>query len=189
MKWLDAFVAALAKALGWRRVDEMEYLPPKPLPEAQNAPQEPGTVPVAVQVPVPSPTVPESGGLKWDTVENARHSVRVICDQMGLTVQQKNELCATVGAESGWQSYYLSGPRKGQPVKLENTDDGMVWSTDWGICQVNDYFHIGKGKSFPSVEYVLKNPETCIRWMAKQWKAGHANWWVAHSSGAYKSFL
>lgn len=154
----------------------------------------PASAPVQPVVPVPAPieetVLPAPEPLRWDTVEAARHSVRVICDEEGLTVQQKNELCATVGAESGWQSYYLSGSKKGQPVKLENKNDvGNVWSTDWGIIQLNDWYHIGPGKSFPSVEYVLSNPEACIRWMCTQWKAGHANWWIAHKNGSYKKFL
>ena len=127
--------------------------------------------------------------VSWDTVAGARHNVRVICDQEGLTIDQKNNLCATVGAESGWQSYYLTGPNKGQPVKQENVSKGRVWSTDWGIIQINDWYHIGKGKEFPSVPYVLNNPEACIRWMARMWKAGHANWWMGYTSGNYKKYL
>lgn len=156
---------------------------PKPAADAVFEPSKPTPKPVPV-------TVPESEVLKWDTVANARKSVRIICDQEGLTVTQKNELCATVGAESGWQSYYLSGKKKGQPVKLENKGkDGKVWSTDWGIMQCNDWYHIGKGKSFPSVAYVLDNPEACIRWMARNWKAGRAHWWIAYKSGLYKQYL
>lgn len=146
-----------------KAVEEIEYVP---LP-----PQPPTDVP---ESPVEAPKY------RWDTVEAARHSVRVICDEEGLTVKQKNELCATVGAESGWQSYHLSGPMKGQPVKLENKDEtGKVWSTDWGICQINDWYHIGPSKSFPSSKYVLDNPEACIRWMCKQWRAGRGSWWIA----------
>lgn len=127
--------------------------------------------------------------LLWDTVQNARHSVRVICDQEGLTWADKNDLCATVGAESGWMSYYLSGPKKGQPVIRQNIENGKVWSTDFGISQINDHFHIGPGKSFPSSQYVLDNPEACIRWMCKQWKLGNRNWWIAYKHGAYKAYL
>lgn len=139
--------------------------------------------------PPQAPVEPPKPTYLWDTKEHARHSVRVICDEMGLTVQQKNDLCATVGAESGWQSYYLTGLKKGQPVKRENKKGGIVWSTDWGISQINDWYHIGKGKEFPSVEYVLNNPEAVIRWMCKMWKAGHADWWIAYKSGAYRAYL
>jgi hypothetical protein len=39
-------------------------------------------------------------------------------------------------------SYYVSGPKNGQPVKRENLDkNGKLWSTDWGICQWNDFYH------------------------------------------------
>lgn len=143
------------------------------------------------------PVEPPVNGYKWDTVANARHSVRVICDEEGLTLKQKNELCATVGAESGWQSYYLSGPKKGQPVKLENKKGGVTWSTDWGIAQINDWYNIKEAvtedkhlRFFPTVQYVLDNPELVIRWMCKQWKSGNANWWIAfkQKTPAYKKY-
>lgn len=161
------------------------------------APIATSTPPVAPQ-PAPEPPKPTYNDIlhsselfdTWDTVEKARHNVRAICDQEGLDLRLKNELCATVGAESGWQSYYLSGPQKGKPVIKENrSPNGKVWSTDYGIAQVNSHYHIGPSKSFPSSKYVLDNPEAVIRWMCKQWKAGNANWWVAHLNGSYKSFL
>lgn len=168
---------------------EILYIPTLPMEDPKPAP-----APVPVPVTVPTPSMPK---YLWDTVGNARHSVRVICDEEGLTVDQKNDLCATVGAESGWQSYYLSGPKKGQPVKLDNVKGGVVWSTDWGIAQVNDWFNIKQGFSpaeaalrhFPTHQYVLDNPEACIRWMCTQWKAGNADWWIAHKNGSYKKFL
>jgi hypothetical protein len=166
------------------------------------APKQVATPPIEPVAPPPAPTpaplppepAPAPTALLWDTVEHAKHSVRVICDEEGLTVPQKNDLCATVGAESGWQSYYLAGVLKGKPVKRDNVDPktGEVWSRDWGIAQINDApknAHIGPGKDFPSVPYVLNNPEACIRWMARMWKAGHANWWIAYKSGAYRKFL
>lgn len=158
-----------------------------------------GTLPPDTTItPSPAPSAPVEDNYEtkkynyyeWDTVEKARHSVRVICDEEGLTVKQKNELCATVGAESGWQSYYLSGPKKGQPVKLENKKNGVVWSTDWGIIQLNDHYWIGTGKEFPSVQYVLDNPEACIRFMCRKWKAGQGALWVAfkQKTPAYKKY-
>lgn len=156
--------------------------PPKPLPLP---PPAPAPVPPAP----PAPTPPPAPKYDWSTKAAARHSVRVICDELGLTLEQKDTLCATVGGESGWQSYYLAGAKKGQPVKLENKVNGQVWSTDWGISQINDHYHIGPGKSFASVEFVLNNPEAVIRWMCKQWKAGNRNWWIAYKSGLYKQYL
>lgn len=158
-------------------------VPPHPAPEP----------PKPVEPPKPSYNdILHSSTLfpEWDTVEKSRHNVRAICDQEGLTLTQKNELCATVGAESGWQSYYLSGPQKGKPVIKENrSPNGKVWSTDYGIAQINTHYHIGPGKSFPSSKYVLDNPEACIRWMCKQWKAGNAKWWVAYLNGSFRRFL
>lgn len=150
-------------------------------------------VPAPTPVPTPEPAEPELVHplLKydWSTIESSRHTVRVICDEEGLPVKQKNDLCGTVGAESGWQSYYLKGPKLGQPVIRENFKNGKVWSTDFGVAQINDYYHIGAGKDFPSSQYVLDNPEACIRWMCKQWKAGHQDWWVAHKNKSYLNYL
>lgn len=181
-----SLVLAFVTTILYRSRDTVE-MPVEPS-NSQTPPYEPTTTSTTPEEPVLSPTEPPK--YKWDTVGDAKHSVRLICDEEGLTLKQKDELCATVGAESGWQSYYLTGKKKGQPVKLENKDKtGRVWSTDYGICQINTYFHIGESKTFPSPEYVLNNPEKCIRWMCRQWKAGNAKWWVAYKSGAYKAYL
>lgn len=113
---------------------------------------------------------------QWGTKEEARHSVRVICDEELLTTWDKNDLCATVGAESNWNPRAI-GKKNG---------DG---STDYGICQINDHYWIGKGKQFPSTDYVLENPEACIRWMCRQWKMGNKNWWYGYKNGSYKKYL
>lgn len=142
--------------------------------------------------PTPAPSVSDpapEAKYDWSTPQKAKHSVRVICDEEGLTVQQKNQLCATVGAESGWQSYYVTGPKKGQPVINQNTKNGKIWSTDYGICQVNDFYNIGPGKPFSSVQFVLANPEACIRWMCREWKTGHSSKWNAFTSGLYRDYL
>lgn len=121
----------------------------------------------------------------WSTIEAARHSVRVICDEEGLTVKQKNDLCATIGGESGWQSYYLTGPKKGQPVIRENMRNGKLWSTDRGICQWNDYYH---SKEI-SPEDAQNNNEKAVRLMCRYAKKGQLKQWVAYSSGAYLKYL
>src|SRR3990167_8816070 len=137
---------------------EIPTTTPKPFP-----------VPVLTQLaPIPSPVLPPK--YLWDSKASARHSVRVIADEEGLTVADKNTLCATVACESNFDTQ----------AKNENKKDGRVVSTDWGICQINDHYHIGIGKSFPSVDYVLKNPEACIRWMCKLWKQGKKHWWICY---------
>jgi hypothetical protein len=112
----------------------------------------------------------------WSTKETSRHSVRVICDEEGLTVSDKNDLCATIGGESNWYSKAIGKPNY----------DG---SKDYGIIQLNSKFWIGEGKLFPTTDYVLNNPEPCVRWMCKQWKLGNKNWWYAYKNGSYRKFL
>lgn len=116
----------------------------------------------------------------WDTFANARHSVRVICDEEGLSVLDKNVLCACVQVESNFNP---------QAFHHNKDKNGNILSTDYGICQVNDYWHIGPGKEFPSTDYVLQNPEQDVRWMCKQWKAGNQHLWMSYTSGLYKRYL
>ena len=96
--------------------------------------------------------------------------------EMGMSVDNKNLFCATMGAESGWNVKAIGKPNK----------DG---SRDYGICQINSYYWIGEGKPFPSTDYVLNNPEDCVRWAIKQWKAGHRSYWWAYTNGSYVKFL
>lgn len=126
--------------------------------------------------PVQPAIVPPATKYDWDTPILARHSTRVICDEESLTLEQKNTLCATVGAESGWKPNAIGKP---------NTNG----SRDWGIVQVNDKLWVGEGKAFPTTAYVLANPEECVRWMCTQWKAGHRNWWMGYTSNNYKAYL
>lgn len=132
--------------------------------------------PVAVSI---TPTVPGVDTLEpWTDAVSNRHNVRVICDQEGLSVQQKNDLSATLHCESNYNPACIH----------PNIVEGRVTSTDYGICQVNDYYHIGPGKDFPSAQYVLDNPEACVRWMCRQWKAGNGRLWVCYSKSMYKEY-
>lgn len=116
----------------------------------------------------------------WSNPEAARHSVRVICDEEGLSVTKKNILTACIKVESNFDP---------KAVHYNKGKDGKVWSADWGICQVNDYWNIGPNKPFPSVEYVLDNPEACVRWMVKMFLAGKEKLWASYTNGAYKQYL
>lgn len=114
----------------------------------------------------------------WTGQENCRHNVRVLCDLEGLNEQQKDDLSSTVHCES---NYY--------PACIHaNLFNGKVSSTDYGIAQINDFWHIGEGKDFPSSEYVLQNPEQVIRWMCKQWLAGNGRAWVCYLKGLNKNY-
>lgn len=116
----------------------------------------------------------------WDTPVNARHSCRVIMDEYGLSWQAKNLLCAVIQAESGFNIN----------AKNQNKDKtGKVLSTDWGICQINDYWHIGKGKGFASIEEVVNKPEKSVRFMVDMFRHGKLGLWCAFTNSSYKRFL
>lgn len=132
----------------------------------------------SVQVPTvqpPAPVVPPPPKYDWSTPEAARHSVRVICDEEGLTVAQKNLLCATVQCESGFKTNLVH----------PNIKNGITYSTDYGICQWNDYYH---GKEI-TPEEAINNPEKAVRLMCQYWKRGQSTQWVCFSAGLYKKYM
>ena len=118
--------------------------------------------------------------LLWATPKQAWHSVRVLCDNEGLSVSEKNLICAVIYQESGF---------KNTAICRNKDKQGNITSSDWGICQVNDYWHCGKGKTFPSAEYVVAHPEEAVRWMLKMYRLGLLKLWVGYSSGAYQKWL
>jgi hypothetical protein len=132
------------------------------------------------------PPDPDSVVFPWDTAKHAFHNTRVIADQCGLSLEQKDILCQCIYQESTFLNYRAPGV----PTTCHNKDkNGVVWSTDWGICQVNDWFHIGTGKDFPSVDYVMANPDVVVRWMAMILKrTGALQPWSSYASGAYKKW-
>lgn len=131
------------------------------------------------------------------TPEIARHSVRMICDEEGLSLARtevvdgkkympKDVLCAVIEGESDFYNYKPNG----EPATHKNVrEDGTLGSTDWGICQINDRYHIGPRSDFPSADFVMQNPEKCVRWMIKMYRAGRLNWWCAHTDGSFKKYL
>lgn len=117
----------------------------------------------------------------WIGKENCRHNVRVICDLEGLIEAQKDDLSSTMNCESGYNTRIVMFNCENGFVNATQYDPaihGEVLSKDVGICQINSYWHIGPGKDFPSEEYVLDNPEACVRWACKQWLAGNGRLWV-----------
>lgn len=134
-------------------------------------------VPPPVVATTPFPPAPPVPKYLWDTPTNVRHSVRVICDEEKLSVEDKNDMCATVQAESGFKL----------TAKNENKVNGKVVSTDWGLCQWNDYYH---GKEITPDE-ALHNPEKAVRLMCKYWKMGETSkqMWIAYKNGSYRKYL
>lgn len=139
----------------------------------------PPQAPKPPATPLPPPGTAPAPYL-WDTPKNARHSVRVICDEQGLSVTEKNLICAVIQGESEFYNTALNANKNSK---------GVVTSTDWGICQINDRYHVGVGKDFPSVKYVLDNPDKAVRWMIAMYRAGHINMWCAYTNGSYKKYL
>ena len=147
--------------------------------------------PIALETPT-SPVAPSKLAeppvepLDFSTPQRAYHSVRAICDEMGLPLEKtvvvedmghfmpKDIICACIYQESQFDNRAVG--------KNKN-------STDWGIAQVNDYWHVGKGKQFPSVEYVVLNPEICVRWMINCYLQGDLYMWSSYKTGAYKKWL
>lgn len=160
-----AGIASLIVAFFYRR-----YTPPT---------QEPMSLPPTT----PSPVDPDSIVYAWDTPAHCYHNTRVLCDKAGLTLAQKNVLSACVYQESN----FLVNPK---PNTNKDPKTGLVWSTDYGIVQINDYFHIGPGKDFPSVAYVLANPGACVQYMVGIYAStGALEPWASYTSGAYEKWL
>lgn len=163
-------------------------VPVMPAPAPHVVPNKP-----APPKPTPSPQVapkPVSGAkLDFSTAKSAYHSTRVLCDEYGLTLSEKNVICACIYQESNFLNYRAPG----KPTKFENKDEktGHVWSTDWGIVQINDTkgWHIGPGLPFSSIQNVLDNPEKAVRYMIRMYKAGKLSLWSSYKFGHYKKWL
>lgn len=135
-------------------------------------PPAPPTAPVAVPTP---PTPPIASKYLWDTKANVRHSLRVICDEEGLSASEKNLICAVIQAESGFDT------------KVIRHNDDARGSFDYGLCQYNSYWYVSKG--LITKDQALNDPEFCVRLMIKQFRDGRIGDWVAYSSGIYKKYL
>lgn len=176
---IDRFIAFLVSLLKWNQPKSMEQPEVKVPTQSETPPVEP---PVAPQA------------LSFETPKQAYHSTRVICDEMGLPMvkailvngklfSKKDILCACVFQESR----FLTNPK---PNTNKDPKTGKVWSTDYGIVQVNDYYHIGPGKEFKSVDEAVNDPEKGIRWMVGVYVAtGALQPWSSYTKGAYKQHL
>lgn len=136
--------------------------------------------PVQEQQTIPTAQNPDVLISDWIQPSNAYHNVRVLCDLAGLTLAEKNLICACIYQESRFNN---------AAVCRNKNSLGQLTSSDWGVCQVNDHYHIGPTLDFPSVEYVLDNPGSVVNWMIKMYQAGKLTMWVSFSSGAYRQWL
>lgn len=166
LNWLQDIVKNL-----WEAVRDIFVQRGLPVPEVVKENIEPKKEELKVELP------PK---YLWDTKDNSRHSVRVICDEENLAIWDKNLICAVIQAESNFDN---------KAINHNKNTKGQILSTDWGICQINDYYHVGPGKPFRFVKDIKDNPEKAVRWMILMYKAKKIHLWVAYSSGAYKRFL
>ena len=156
--------------------------------EAVPAPRPPVPIPIEVPLPKPPDTMPDplTTLRPWTTQKNYYHNVGVLCDRVGLTYGQKNIVRRCIFIESRFRDFYADGT----PVRGFNKNkDGSIWSTDWGVVQINDwpkFKHIGPGCMFSSTQDVLNNPERAILFMANTMKrTGKLQPWASYTSGAY----
>lgn len=133
-------------------------------------------------VPVMAPTSPKTAptALLWGNKAQCYHSVRLIADDMKLNLEDKNLLCAVIMGESEFNTHSKN-------INYARHPDGTkyVSSTDFGICQWNDYWH-GKEISPHDAEF---NPEKAVRLMVTYLKQGQIKQWCAYSNSSYKKWL
>lgn len=152
--------------------------PPAPAPE-------PDIITYDPRAPEPPPAPPPPPAFSWETQKGAYKLTRIMCDEEGLSYADKNIICACIYQESRFMNRYPNG----KPVVNHNIIDGKVSSTDYGIVQVNDYYHIGKGKTFPSLDYVMDNPDKMVRWMIQCQQKGQLWLWSSFKFGHYQKWL
>jgi len=124
--------------------------------------------------------IPDKPVCDFSTPEKARLSTIRICAEKGLNQTQTETICGVIACESGFNIN----------AKNENKDkNGKVLSTDFGICQYNDYYYIGENKPIPSIDVALHDPEFCVKIMIDIYlgkiSGRRIKDWVCFSSGKY----
>lgn len=169
-----------ALALALQSWGQKKAMPPQQEENQQTAVQPLSSQPATATVPSIDTLEP------WTDPLSNRHNVRVLCDKADLTLQAKNIITACVEVESGFYNYFPNG----NPVIHKNFNTkGILTSTDWGIVQINDLYHCGEGKDFPSADFVMANPQKAVEFMIDMYKAGRLSLWVSFSSGAYLKYM
>lgn len=144
------------------------------LEEAIDESVTPDEVPTEIPPETPKIAPVEPPKYLWDNPTNVRHSVRVICDEEGLTIGEKNVICACIHQESQFDT------------KAKNKNKDGSW--DLGLCQYNSYWYVEKAKLITE-DQAMNDPEFCVRLMIKRYRQGFLRDWVSYKSGAYKKYL
>lgn len=146
-------------------------------------PNVPPTMPVFPTQPLPTspePIVNTTPKYLWGTPDEARHSVRLICDECGLSREAKDTICQVIRCESGFHTDATQANR--------NDTTGKITSVDYGICQMNSYWYIGNNRPIKSVEEALHDPEKCVRVMIKRYKEGGLEDWICYRSAKHLNY-
>lgn len=130
----------------------------------------------------PAPQAPVTPSIDtlavWGTPQNNYHNVGVLCDLAGLSVEEKNKIIRPC--------IYQESMFDNAAVNHNKNAAGTVLSTDWGICQINDYYHcLPTGTPFESSQYVVNHPTEAVQFMISMYQHGALKQWVSYSSGAY----
>jgi hypothetical protein len=135
----------------------------------QSMPQ-PNPQPVVNQPEISSQPAPK---YLWDTKDNIRHSIRLICDEQGLSLMQKDMLCDICQCESAYNIH----------AQLVNSPT----SIDRGLFQINGHYHP------EATEANAFNPEWNTRWAVAVVKSGRNDWPASkfcwNKGGKYDSIL
>lgn len=95
-----------------------------------------------------------------------------ICAEQGLSSEMTRDLLATVYGESGFNQW------------CENKNkDG---TGDYGIAQLNSYWYLKRLKMTP--QDAKDKPDVCLKIMARAFKQGRADDWIAHRNGSYLKY-
>lgn len=134
-------------------------------------------MPIPIQNEPVAPVLPatDASTYLWDSKDNIRHSMRVIGDELGLSVIQKDLLCDVCSCEGGYNIH----------AKLVNSPN----SIDRGLFQINNYYH-------PDVtDEMAYDPEWSTRWACQAiinkqahslWSASEGCW---NKTGKYNSII
>ncbi len=190
--WLLAILAGVAFILsavyrkyykGEGEISDIDdfYRPPEP----QNSPQTTVSHPDAPVVIVPAPALIQPVvintprynppmPLQWDTPSHTCHAFRVLCDQSGLSLENKNLLSACVFQESRFDNKAVCH---------------NAHSSDLGFVQINDKIWTGIGEPFTDGADIVAHPEKAATFLIRMFKAGKLDLWVSYKSGAYHQWL
>lgn len=185
LKLLDLLTKLLRLDLEWLKAKNAPVSPSPALPSNTTAP-----------TPTPPQNAPEpqkQASTRWGDVSkeekealikrNKRSEMLWMCREIAERKKMPSSMMplflATLECEADFNNELIH----------ENKKNGRVCSTDYYIAQINDYYHIGAGKTFPSVQYVHDNPDKVVEWMADMFLCGKAKLWICYRDGYFKSHL